>query len=1662
MKHRILTMTLLLSAITFAAEANPVDMNTAREVALKFVNANTKTHLRGAEELQLVTTYSISRGDAAFHIFNTPNGFVIVSADDCATPILGYSDEGRPFDPDNVPVQLQDYLQGFVEQIEYGIENHIVADENTVRQWELVQAMGRLNDNRDGEAVEPLLTTQWNQDWPFNDKCPVDIDGDRCLVGCVAVALGQIMKYHNWPYKGNGYVHYTLQNIPDTISAVFDTTYYDWEGMPDGWTTSGYESMAQLLADVGKSLFMEYSASSSGAFEDIQTLADVFNYDYFSMQEIKRDHMDDSTWTALIKNEMDNNRPVYYSGYSDPDPTVATGHGFVCDGYDENGMYHFNFGWGGNCDGYFMLSHIYSPFFVNFNYYQSALIGIQPATGNTLSGNETLSGSLAFDESLYCGAFSNITIMPGTELKFAPGKSMCVTGSILANGTEDNPITITALDTTMGWGGMQIHPSMICYKMVQEPDTLSLSHTTISYSSNNGLDIAWPNYFVYPATLDNVVKKGVKLSNVSVHHHNNMGLCGENVLLALDSCEISFNGNWGIYFDICGMDVRNSIINNNHGAIYQRNQTEFINKPSHIENNSIFQNYYGGQDVTIIEAGAEIRGNHIFDNYPYGGEIMAKCVIRGGRIENNIIHDNICDNVMILAGPIIGNKIYNNTGKAIMVFANGSEIYNNLIFNNVEGIYCSYENSPSYVNNNTIVNNDTGINYGEWGNGTIYLNNNIIYNNSVDIDVHNSLLTGHNNIIKGGNNNVQGSNPNNCLFQTSDKNPRFVNPTAFIGYGEMPDSMSFELSIASPAIDNAYVDSTMVLPAFDLDGNPRINRILDIGAYENQSDTIHPCFFSDESLIKSCVGLPLDLYYPYRGENCSFAWYHNDNLIPDANSDTLHIGTITENDEGDFYCVISNVFGIDTSSVIHLSLSPQLPGCIEAIYGSDTIYHFQRNIPFSINNVIDADKIEWVVSEGLSYTKTSDTTILVSVDQAVDSAFLYVVASNGCGACADTAVIHFTVLPLPRQIGLNGDDLLITNCDFEWPCPTVKADPSFYYDNVEWQTPSWITVSSYEIGTLNIRSSSNFDEDTDTIYARWVVNGYETGDWTPYPMRVFHSENYGDIVYVTEQGGGDEDGSLWTNALPDLSDGILVASYLRKKLWVAAGTYYGDSVSESAFTFTWHVELYGGFAGNEDDSFDIKLRNLSENASVLDGQNSQSLIRGQGDSYWYQRSIIDGFVIQHGKGAAADIQNDTIRNCVFRYNNMDNGMASAVNGGVVQNCLFYENTGCPIYGSYVSNATIVNNSGFVEVFTMTNSIVQGSYVWGEVSYSAMDAWDGGGEGNILLAHNNNGSSPDSLYVRFIDPENGDFRLAYGSACINAGTPEISELGLPSVDLQGNPRVIDGRIDMGAYEFSPTYCHFTTPGNWSEPSNWSDNTLPSTDAIVFIDAPCQLDQNASVAALTVSDGQSLTLLSGNTLTVTGTLVNADASGLVIKDGAQIIHSSEGVYATMEKDITGYTDDGGFCLLAVPFTDSVSVPEQMTGGEYDLYLFDQYYPNAEWRNHKSDAFSLVRGQGYLYANSNDTTLTLTGQIPPSDEPFSVNLTYDANAINPGYNLVGNPFTCDAYIDRAYYVLNEDGSGINPVEVSASIPIPPCTSVVVKALDENDTVVFTKATH
>ena len=178
MKRTIL-LYFAIFGLLLSSTARPIDLQTAQSVVAKFMAAN---------DLQLVSTYQTAKNVAAFYIFNTADGFVIVSADDCETPIIAYSHEGR-FYPNNIPMQMEDYLQDFVSRIQYGIDNHVAADELTARQWELVKATGRINESKSIKAVAPLLTEKWHQGCRYNSLCPT-MSGPcgHAEVGCVAVA----------------------------------------------------------------------------------------------------------------------------------------------------------------------------------------------------------------------------------------------------------------------------------------------------------------------------------------------------------------------------------------------------------------------------------------------------------------------------------------------------------------------------------------------------------------------------------------------------------------------------------------------------------------------------------------------------------------------------------------------------------------------------------------------------------------------------------------------------------------------------------------------------------------------------------------------------------------------------------------------------------------------------------------------------------------------------------------------------------------------------------------------------------------------------------------------------------------------------------------------------------------------------------------------------------------------------------------------------------------------------------------------------------------------------------------------------------------------------------------------------------------------------------
>ena len=343
--------------------ARPVDQATAKVIASKFM---------GTHDLELSATYQTDKNVPAFYIFNTTDGFVIVSADDRETPIIGYSHEGR-FDQDNVPVQMEAYLQDFVARIQYGIENHIAADEVTAKQWEMVKKTGRPNDT--AKSVGPLLTEKWHQGCLYNSLCP-SMNGpcDHAEVGCVAVAMGMIMHYWGYPSKGWGSQSYS--NAGTTLSADFGNTIYDWEHMPDSLTDASsnteVEAIATLLFHCGVSVRMRYTSDGSGA--DSKSIPNAM-YSYFNYSRQihgEKRGTDDTGWLSMLKNNLDMQHPVLYNGNNN-----TGSHAFVCDGYDSNDLLHFNWGWGGTGNGYFALGNL-NPNGYDFNNKHYAVFDIDP------------------------------------------------------------------------------------------------------------------------------------------------------------------------------------------------------------------------------------------------------------------------------------------------------------------------------------------------------------------------------------------------------------------------------------------------------------------------------------------------------------------------------------------------------------------------------------------------------------------------------------------------------------------------------------------------------------------------------------------------------------------------------------------------------------------------------------------------------------------------------------------------------------------------------------------------------------------------------------------------------------------------------------------------------------------------------------------------------------------------------------------------------------------------------------------------------------------------------------------------------------------------------------------------------------------------------------
>lgn len=207
-------------------------------------------------------------------------------------------------------------------------------------------------------VVEPLVTTKWNQDAPFNNFAPEYTDDNntqRCATGCAATAMAQIMKFHNWPEQGVGHYSYEHQSF-GTISSNFSEHVYDWTNMIDRYNNGEYsnvqaDAVALLMKDCGVSLNMNYGPVSGAS---IYSYTPAFkNYFRYSSRTVNRSGCETAEFTKIITDELQEGRPIIYCGTGEDG-----GHAFVVDGYDTNYFLHVNWGWGGYSDGYFDMNYM--------------------------------------------------------------------------------------------------------------------------------------------------------------------------------------------------------------------------------------------------------------------------------------------------------------------------------------------------------------------------------------------------------------------------------------------------------------------------------------------------------------------------------------------------------------------------------------------------------------------------------------------------------------------------------------------------------------------------------------------------------------------------------------------------------------------------------------------------------------------------------------------------------------------------------------------------------------------------------------------------------------------------------------------------------------------------------------------------------------------------------------------------------------------------------------------------------------------------------------------------------------------------------------------------------------------------------------------------------
>lgn len=442
--RKILFVLILLLPWTWKAVADNVPQQRAAEQAAAFFRnaATAGISQTSAPSLKMIFTSETMPGTMtrtsssapAFYVFDNASGpgFVIISGDDAAMPVLGYSFENEFPEGKVLPPNLASWLEGKREEIIALRAKGIQPSSTAAGAWSKPAA---------GDPVVDMETALWNQDEPYNLLCP-EIDNTPTYTGCTATALAIIMRYHQWPEKGTGVLPgYTTTTYSYSVPSVTLGYEYDWENMLMEYSSNNYDdaqanAVATLMRDCGVMLesdYGPYGTSGTGAYSytAIYPLAMNMGYDK-SARYVQRGYYEAEEWYAVVKNELDCNRPLLFTGYNS-----EAGHAFVLDGYTEDNYFSVNWGWGGMSNGYFLLDALdpssqgAGGSSSGYNQGQGAIIGIQKDAGGE------------FIEDMRYSTYSNGTynyVGLSVDSPVEQGKSFTLHAGLFANAS---PYAIT-------------------------------------------------------------------------------------------------------------------------------------------------------------------------------------------------------------------------------------------------------------------------------------------------------------------------------------------------------------------------------------------------------------------------------------------------------------------------------------------------------------------------------------------------------------------------------------------------------------------------------------------------------------------------------------------------------------------------------------------------------------------------------------------------------------------------------------------------------------------------------------------------------------------------------------------------------------------------------------------------------------------------------------------------------------------------------------------------------------------------------------------------------------------------------------------------------------------------------------------------------------------